>query len=99
MEFNFKNVKKELFRVTLPDDRVLTIKPPKYSDFKLFGQIGERLKSDGDAFKAVCDILNMNVEKIEISLAGCYEIFDVADAAELLNSFMGYLTGLANQKN
>lgn len=99
MEFNFKNVKKELFRVTLPDDRVLTIKPPKYSTFKKFAQIGERVNADGDVFKVVFDVLNMNMEGIKISLADCYEIFDVADAAGFINSFMDYLTRLANQKN
>ncbi len=41
MEFNFKKLKKEFMRITLPDDRTLTIKPPKYSDFKKFAQLAD----------------------------------------------------------
>lgn len=99
MEFNFKNLKKEFMRITLPDDRHITIKPPKFSDFKKFAKLGHETKTDADAFKGVAEILNMNMEAIKFTVPECQEMFDVADVYALMTEFMNYLTRITSQKN
>lgn len=98
MEFNFKKLKKEFMRITLPDDRTLTINPPKYSDFKKFAQLGN-VKTDEDAFKGVAQILNLNMEGIKFTDKECQDLFDLADMYALMTEFMKYLTSITSQKN
>lgn len=99
MEFNFKKLKKEFMRITLPDDRHITIKPPKFSDFKKFAKLGDGIKTDEDAFKGVVEILNMNMEGVKFTVPECQEMFDIADVYALMTEFMHYLTRITSQKN
>lgn len=99
MEFNFKKLKKEFMRITLPDDRHITIKPPKFSDFKKFAKLGDGIKTDDDAFKGVVEILNMNMEGVKFTVPECQEMFDIADVYALMTEFMNYLTRITSQKN
>lgn len=99
MEFNFKKLKKEFMRITLPDDRHITIKPPKFSDFKKFAKLGDGIKTDDDAFKGVVEILNMNMEGVKFTVPEFQEMFDIADVYALMTEFMNYLTRITSQKN
>lgn len=99
MEFNFKKLKKEFLRITLPDDRTLTIKPPKFSDFKRFSDMANTIKDDEDAFKGVAEVLNLNMEGIEFTEQECQRLFDVADVYGLMTTFTKYLTKITSQKN
>lgn len=97
MELNFKKIKKEFMRITLPDDRKLTIQPPKYATFRKFSSMD--LSTDDDAFKGAALILNLNMEGIEFTAEECHEMFDVTDIVTLMNEFTNYLTKLTKQKN
>lgn len=97
MELNFKKLKKEFMRITLPDDRKLTIRPPKYSTFRMFSALD--LSSDEDAFKGATLILNLNMEGIKFTEADCQEMFDVTDLVALMTEFTNYITSITKQKN
>lgn len=97
MELNFKKLKKEFMRITLPDDRKLTIQPPKYATFRKFSALD--LSTDEDAFKGATLILNLNMEGIEFTEAECQEMFDVTDLVTLMSEFTDYITKLTKQKN
>lgn len=97
MELNFKKLKKEFMRITLPDDRTLTVKPPKYSTVREFSNLD--LSSEDDAFKGAAIILNLNMEGVKFTEAECYELFDVTDLVTLMTEFSNYITKITKQKN
>lgn len=97
MELNFKKLKKEFMSITLPDDRKITIRPPKYSTFRKFSNL--QVETDADAFNSAALILNLNMEGVEFTEEECRDMFDVSDIVALMNEFTNYLTKLTKQKN
>lgn len=97
MEFNFKNIKKEFLRVTLPNGDKLTFGPPKWGIFKKFQKLD--IKSDADAFRVLAEIVSTNMEGKKITEAEAAEMFDLADMYEFMTAYMEFLDKSINQKN
>lgn len=97
MEFNFKNIKKEFLRVTLPDGSKITFGPPKWGVFKKLQKLD--IKTDGDAFRVLAELLNTNMEGKKFTEASASETFDLADMYEFMTIYMEFLNKAIDQKN
>lgn len=97
-KFSFKNVKKEVMPVELPDETTITLIPPTKD---MTDELTEFAGEDFDlerAYDLLELILKHNREKKEIARE-TVEAFDLFDVMAFLEAYYSYMQGVMGQKN
>ncbi|MCD7800678.1 MAG: hypothetical protein LUG94_05660 [Ruminococcus sp.] len=105
-EFNFKSRKKEYFKITLPNDKVLFITTPtkamasKIIDiYKDFDQKHADESMIPDLYNLASMTMNSNKDNVKISTEELIETIELADILEYLDNYMQFVTEQTSQKN
>lgn len=105
-EFNFKSRKKEYFKITLPDDRVLFISTPSKSlahkiidTYKNFNDKSVTDNIIDDLYNLSAMTMSANKDNIKVTKEELIESIEFTDIMDYLDSYMNFVNEQTNQKN
>lgn len=106
VSFDFNNIKRSFFNVTLKDGKKLQVKMPTK---KTFGKLSalQNLNQDEveiddvvDTFAALCaETLSHNLNGEEVTTAYMIENYDIEEMTEFIKQFYVFVGGVADDPN
>ena len=106
ISFDFNNIKRSFFNVTLKDGRVLQVKMPKKKTFEKLGALQNIDENDVeiddilDTFGALCaESLSNNLSGEVVTTEFMTENYDIEEMTEFVKQFYVFVGGVAEDPN
>lgn len=96
--FRFKDVKKNTWRVEMPDGTAVTIRQPTKADADVLATV-LNTHDLNEIYEGVAYILSSNLEKREFMASDLEAIFDFQDLTAFLSGYTEFLQESSNVKN
>ncbi|MCH3961255.1 MAG: hypothetical protein LKF53_02700 [Solobacterium sp.] len=105
MSFNFNNIKRRYWKVTLKDNRSLTVKMPTKEVFdamaKITGEQNSGLDIDlqmDEIHSICCSIINNNMERVVLKRSD-FDDYDLEESMSFITEFSTFISSLQNDPN
>ena len=97
-KFSFRDVKKAIWPVELPDGRTITIRQPTKADADVL-QAVLNTSDISEIYPGLAYILSCNAEQIEFSVSDVESAFDFQDLTAFFSAYTEFLLESSDVKN